>query len=46
MRTWGIYGAIAVDGWDNVYVSGTAERPGTGEDYFTIRYIQSPRTGR
>jgi hypothetical protein len=46
MRTWGIYGAIAVDGWDNVYVSGTAERPGTGQDYFTIRYIQSPRTGR
>jgi sugar lactone lactonase YvrE len=46
MRIWGITGAITVDVGGNVYVSGTAERPGTGQDYFTIRYIQSPRIGR
>jgi hypothetical protein len=46
VENWGMPSAIAVDGGGNVYVSGTAERPGTGYDYFTIRYIQSPRIGR
>lgn len=46
LGNWGIPSAIALDGWGNVYVSGTAERPATGSDYFTIRYIQSPRIGR
>jgi hypothetical protein len=37
---------LAVDSWENVYITGFLGIPGTISEIYTIKYVQTPRTGR